>query len=182
MVSTQLGCRERRAATGVENQVRLELGDARDYPVADIGNPAFDLGAAYRQPLQARLVDPAVLARHGIDIHANRPEDITAAVRYGLNCLDETEQPLRAGDGLLERYRATFRENPYNLGAAAPAPSFFESFPELLGGKGAWVAVSDICWTLRCMTVVTGPSRLMTARQALELQHTRRNHCGGIQV
>jgi putative glycosyltransferase (TIGR04372 family) len=97
----------------------------------------LSLGETYRQPLQALLIDGAVLARHGLEIHANRPGDITAAVRYALNCLDGTEQPLRAGDGLFERYRASLADNPYNFGAATPVPSFLESIPELLGDKGA---------------------------------------------
>src|SRR5262249_9187446 len=91
----------------------------------------LSLGETYRQPLQALLMDGAVLARHGLEIHANRPDDITAAVRYALDCLDGTERPLRAGDDLFERYRASLADNPYNFGAATPVPSFLESVPEL---------------------------------------------------
>ncbi|MGY4287226.1 putative glycosyltransferase (TIGR04372 family) [Bradyrhizobium sp. LM2.7] len=92
----------------------------------------LSLGETYRQPLQARLIDTAVLARHGLEIHANGPEDITAAVRYKLDCLDGTASPLREGGPLLDRYRATLADNPYNFGGALPVPSFLERFPELL--------------------------------------------------
>ena len=92
----------------------------------------LSLQETYRQPLQSLLLDGAVLARHGLEIHANRPEDITAAVRYKLDCLEGRDRKLSAGDDLLERYRATLAGNPYNFGAATPVPSFLESFPELL--------------------------------------------------
>jgi putative glycosyltransferase (TIGR04372 family) len=92
----------------------------------------LSLRETYRQPLQAMLIDTAVLARHGLEIHANRPEDITAAVRYSLDCLDGVRRPLRDGGELLDRYRSALADNPYNFGAALPVPSFLESFPELL--------------------------------------------------
>ncbi len=92
----------------------------------------LSLRETYRQPLQALLIDTAVLARHGLEIHANRPEDITAAVRYTLDCLDGVTRPLRDGGELLERYRSALADNPYNFGAALPVPSFLESIPELL--------------------------------------------------
>ena len=57
----------------------------------------LSLRETYRQPLQALLIDTAVLARHGLEIHANRPDDITAAVRYTLDCLDGVRRPLRDG-------------------------------------------------------------------------------------
>jgi putative glycosyltransferase (TIGR04372 family) len=92
----------------------------------------LSLQETYRQPVQAMLIDTAVLARHGFEIHANRPDDITAAVRYTLDCQDGIRRPLRDGGELLERYRAALADNPYNFGAALPAPGFLESFPELL--------------------------------------------------
>jgi putative glycosyltransferase (TIGR04372 family) len=92
----------------------------------------LSLRETYRQPLQALLIDTAVLARHGLEIHANRPDDITAAVHYTLDCLDGVRGPLREGGELLDRYRATLSDNPYNFGAALPTPGFLESFPELL--------------------------------------------------
>jgi len=73
-----------------------------------------------------------VLARHGLEIHANRPEDIAAAVRYKLDCLDGTVRPLRDGGVLLDRYRNALADNPYNFGAALPVPAFLERLPELL--------------------------------------------------
>jgi putative glycosyltransferase (TIGR04372 family) len=110
--------------------------DRTDFTV----RPVYDRGArrylslreTYRQPLQALLIDTAVLARHGLEVHANRPEDITAAVRYTLDCLDGVTRPLRDGGTLLERYRSALADNPYNFGAALPAPSFLQSIPELL--------------------------------------------------
>jgi hypothetical protein len=87
--------------------------------------------------MQSLLIDSAVLARHGLEIHANRPEDITAATCYALNCLDGTERKLSAGDDLLERYRATIADNPYIFGAATPVPSFLKSLPELLGTRNS---------------------------------------------
>jgi putative glycosyltransferase (TIGR04372 family) len=93
----------------------------------------LSLHETYRQPLQSLLIDGAVLARHGLEIHANRPEDITAAIRYKLDCLDGKVTPLRAGGELLDRYRAALADNPYNFGAALPVPAFLESYPNLLG-------------------------------------------------
>jgi putative glycosyltransferase (TIGR04372 family) len=93
----------------------------------------LSLRETYRQPLQSLLIDGAVLARHGLEIHANRPEDITAAIRYKLDCLDGKVAPLRAGGELLDRYRVALADNPYNFGAALPVPAFLEHFPELLG-------------------------------------------------
>lgn len=95
----------------------------------------LSLRETYRQPVQARLIDSAVLARFGLEIHANRPEDITAAASYALNCLDGTEKRLRSGDSIFERYSATLTDNPYNFGAATPVPAFLESFPELLDSE-----------------------------------------------
>jgi putative glycosyltransferase (TIGR04372 family) len=92
----------------------------------------LSLQETYRQPLQSLLIDGAVLARHGLEIHANRPEHITAAVRYKLDCLDGTVHSLREGGDLLARYHAALADNPYNFGAALPVPAFLESFPELL--------------------------------------------------
>jgi putative glycosyltransferase (TIGR04372 family) len=92
----------------------------------------LSLRETYRQPLQSLLIDGAVLARHGLEIHANRPEDITAAARYKLDCLDGTVRPLREGGALLDRYRTALADNPYNFGAALPVPAFLERLPELL--------------------------------------------------
>jgi len=97
----------------------------------------LSLRETYQQPLQSLLIDGAVLARHGLEIHANRPEDITAAVRYKLDCLDGTVRPLRDGAPLLDRYRAALSDNPYNFGAALPVPTFLECYPDLLGSSGA---------------------------------------------
>jgi len=97
----------------------------------------LSLRETYRQPLQALLIDTAVLGRHGLEIHANRPEDIIAAVRYKLDCLDGTTRPLREGGPLLDSYRATLADNPYNFGAALPVPAFLQHFPELLETRQA---------------------------------------------
>ena len=102
-------------------------------PVYDRRNRRYlSLRETYRQPLQAMLIDGAVLTRHGLEIHANRAEHISAAVQDTLDDLDGTSRPLREGGELLDRYRATLAENPYNFGAATPAPSFLRSFPNLL--------------------------------------------------
>ncbi|WP_315773380.1 MULTISPECIES: TIGR04372 family glycosyltransferase [unclassified Bradyrhizobium] len=93
----------------------------------------LSLRETYRQPLQALLIDTAVLARHGLDIHPNTAQDIAAAVRYKLDCLDEPGRSLRAGGPLLDRYRAALSGNPYNFGAALPVPDFLDRLPELLG-------------------------------------------------
>ena len=55
----------------------------------------LSLRETYRQPLQALLIDTALLVRRGLEIHANRPEDILAAVRYKLDCLGGKTRPLR---------------------------------------------------------------------------------------
>jgi len=97
----------------------------------------LSLRETYRQPLQSLLIDGAVLARHGLEIHANSPSDITAAVRYKLDCLDGTVTPLRAGGELLDRYRAALADNPYNFGAALPVPAFLENYPDSLALTGS---------------------------------------------
>ena len=92
----------------------------------------LSLRETYRQPLQALLIDTAVLGRHGLEIHPNTRQDITEAVRYKLDCLDEACQPLRNGGSLLDRYRTALADNPYNFGAALPVPAFLDRLPELL--------------------------------------------------
>ncbi|HLZ03194.1 MAG TPA: TIGR04372 family glycosyltransferase [Bradyrhizobium sp.] len=92
----------------------------------------LSLRETYRQPMQALLIDTALLTRRGLEIHANRPQDITAAVAYKLDCMDGKSKPLRDGGELLGRYRRTLADNPYNFGAALPVPAFLESHPELL--------------------------------------------------
>jgi putative glycosyltransferase (TIGR04372 family) len=92
----------------------------------------LSLRETYCQPLQALLIDTALLTRYGLEIHANRAEDIAAAVRYTLDCLDGAGRPLREGGELFERYRAALADNPYNFGAALPVPAFLESIPSLL--------------------------------------------------
>ncbi|XUM22144.1 hypothetical protein ACRAVF_00410 [Bradyrhizobium oligotrophicum S58] len=82
--------------------------------------------------MQALLIDTAVLARHGLEIHPNTAQDITAAVRYKLDCLDGTVRSLREGGPQLDRYRAALSSNPYNFGAALPVPAFLDRLPELL--------------------------------------------------
>jgi putative glycosyltransferase (TIGR04372 family) len=93
----------------------------------------LSLRETYRQPLQALLIDTALLAHQGLEIRANRPEDVVAAVSYKLDCLDGKTQPLRQGGALLERYRTAIADNPYNFGAALPVPEFLEHYPGLLG-------------------------------------------------
>lgn len=110
--------------------------DRTDYTV----RPVYDrrarrylsLRETYRQPLQAMLIDGAVLARHGLEIHPNRADDITAAVQDVLDARDGTRPSLREGGTLLDRYRQTVAENPYNFGAALPVSSFLERYPDLL--------------------------------------------------
>jgi putative glycosyltransferase (TIGR04372 family) len=95
-------------------------------------NRYLSLRETYRQPLQALLIDTALLRRRGLEIHANRPQDITAAVAYKLDSLEGKIKPLRDRGELLERYRNAMRENPYNFGAALPVPAFLAAYPELL--------------------------------------------------
>jgi putative glycosyltransferase (TIGR04372 family) len=92
----------------------------------------LSLRETYRQPLQALLIDTALLVRHGLEIHANRPEDILAAVRYKLDCLGGKTRPLREGGPLLERYQTAIANNSFNFGGGMPVPAFLESYPELL--------------------------------------------------
>jgi hypothetical protein len=40
---------------------------------------------------------------HGLEIHANRSEDIAAAVCYTLDCPDGSGRPLREGGKLFKR-------------------------------------------------------------------------------
>jgi putative glycosyltransferase (TIGR04372 family) len=95
----------------------------------------LSLKETYRQPLQSLLIDGAVLARHGLEIHANRAEDITEAVCYKLDCLDGTARLLGDGSTLFDLYRAALADNPYNFGAALPAPAILEKLPELLAQR-----------------------------------------------
>ncbi|MGJ4947788.1 TIGR04372 family glycosyltransferase [Bradyrhizobium sp. HKCCYLS20291] len=102
-------------------------------PVYDRRNRRYlSLKETYNQPLQALLIDTAVLARHGLEIHPNTAADISEAVRYKLDCLDGIGRPLRAGGPLLEHYRSTLADNPYNFGAALPVPALLDRLPELL--------------------------------------------------
>ncbi|GLH77365.1 hypothetical protein SSBR45G_22730 [Bradyrhizobium sp. SSBR45G] len=93
----------------------------------------LSLRETYRQPLQALLIDTAVLARHWLEIHPNTAQDITAAVRYKLDCLDGSGRSLREGGPMLDQYRAALADNPYNFGAALPVPDFLDRLPDLLG-------------------------------------------------
>jgi putative glycosyltransferase (TIGR04372 family) len=93
----------------------------------------LSLRETYRQPLQALLIDSALLTRRGLEIHANRPQDIAAAVAYKLDCLDGKTKQLRDGGDLRERYCRAMRDNPCNFGAALPVPAFLAAYPELLG-------------------------------------------------
>jgi putative glycosyltransferase (TIGR04372 family) len=92
----------------------------------------LSLRETYQQPMQALLIDTALLTRRGLEVHANRPQDIVTAVRYKLDCLDGITPPLRDGGDLLQCYRAAIRVNPFNFGAALPVPAFLQSYPELL--------------------------------------------------
>jgi putative glycosyltransferase (TIGR04372 family) len=92
----------------------------------------LSLRETYRQPFQARLIDTSLLTHLGLEIHANRRQDITAAVTYKLDCLDGKLKSLREGGALLKRYRKAMRENPNNFGAALPVPALFAAYPELL--------------------------------------------------
>jgi putative glycosyltransferase (TIGR04372 family) len=92
----------------------------------------LSLRETYRQPFQARLIDTSLLTHHGLEIHANQQQDITAAVTYKLNCLDGKLKSLREGGALLKRYRKAMRENPNNFGAALPVPALLAAYPELL--------------------------------------------------
>jgi putative glycosyltransferase (TIGR04372 family) len=92
----------------------------------------LSLRETYRQPLQSLLIDEALLSRRGLEIHANRPQEIASAVAYKLDCLDGKAH--RAGEQchLIELYRRAMAENPCNFGAAGPVPRFLENHPELL--------------------------------------------------
>jgi putative glycosyltransferase (TIGR04372 family) len=92
----------------------------------------LSLRETYRQPLQALLIDTALLVRRGLEIHANRPEDILAAVRYKLDCLGGKTRPLREGGPLLEHYQTAIANNSFNFGGGMPVPAFLEGYPELL--------------------------------------------------
>lgn len=92
----------------------------------------LSLRETYRQPVQALLIDEALLSRHGLEVHANRPQEIAAATAYKLDCLDGKACRSRKHGDLLELYRQAMAENPYNFGAALPVPGFLEKHPELL--------------------------------------------------
>src|SRR3954454_22812705 len=72
----------------------------------------------------ADITDTAFLARYGLEIHANGPEDISAAARYKLDCLDGTARPLRRSGPLLDCYRSTLA---VYYGAAFPVPAFLQT-------------------------------------------------------
>jgi putative glycosyltransferase (TIGR04372 family) len=95
-------------------------------------NRYLSLRETYRQPVQALLIDTALLKNRGLEVHANQPRDIAGAVDYKLDCLDGKVTSLHGSCDLLARYRRVMRENPYNFGAALPVPGFLESYPELL--------------------------------------------------
>ncbi len=93
-------------------------------------NRYLSLRETYRQPVQSLLIDTALLARRGLEIDANSPQEIAGALAYKLDCLDGKARPLH-GD-LLGRYERAMRDNPYNFGAALPVPGFIESHLELI--------------------------------------------------
>ncbi len=93
-------------------------------------NRYLSLRETYRQPVQSLLIDTALLARRGLEIGANSPQEIADAVAYKLDCLDGKALPLH-GD-LLSRYERAMRENPCNFGAALPVPGFIENHLELI--------------------------------------------------
>jgi putative glycosyltransferase (TIGR04372 family) len=95
-------------------------------------NRYLSLRETYRQPLQSLLIDTALLTHRGLEIHANSRKDIAEAVAYKLDCLEGKTRPLCDGGGLLERYRKSMRDNPYNFGAALPVPALFATYPDLL--------------------------------------------------
>jgi putative glycosyltransferase (TIGR04372 family) len=95
-------------------------------------NRYLSLRETYRQPLQSLLIDIALLARRGLEIHANQPQDIAAAVAYKLDCMNKKQLPLQGDGQLLEKYQKTMRDNPCNFGAALPVPTFLAAYPELL--------------------------------------------------
>jgi putative glycosyltransferase (TIGR04372 family) len=95
-------------------------------------NRYLSLRETYRQPFQALLIDTSLLSRRGLEIHANPPQNITAAVAYKLDCLDGKSTPMRNGGDLLERYRKAMRDNRCNFGAALPVPAYLQGHPELL--------------------------------------------------
>lgn len=95
-------------------------------------NRYLSLRETYRHPLQALLIDTGLLTRRGLEIHANRPQDIAAAIAYKLDGVDEKRHPLRDGGDLLEQYRKAMQDNPWNFGAALPVPAFLMAYPELL--------------------------------------------------
>jgi len=95
-------------------------------------NRNLSLRETYRQPVQSLLIDTALLTHRDLEIQANRPQDIAAAVAYKLDYLDGKAQSLRERRDLLSRYQSAMSENPYNFGAALPVPGFIENHPELI--------------------------------------------------
>jgi putative glycosyltransferase (TIGR04372 family) len=94
----------------------------------------LSLRETYRQPLQALLIDTALLKSRGLEIHANRSQDIVDAVTYKLDGLDGKARSFQEV-GLLEQYKKAMRENPFNFGAALPIPQFLERYAEILDDR-----------------------------------------------
>ncbi|MET4419007.1 TIGR04372 family glycosyltransferase [Bradyrhizobium sp. RT3a] len=92
----------------------------------------LSLRETYRQPIQALLIDAGLVARYGLEIQANGPDDIAAAIRYKLDFMDGMLPRLNRCGDLFDRYNRAISENKYNFGAAFPIPTFLERYPALL--------------------------------------------------
>jgi len=94
----------------------------------------LSLRETYRQPVQSYLIDGAVLAKHGYEIHPNTAEEIAAATEYKLDCLLGVQHRPSESEPLMQAYRRSLADNCFNFGAAVPARPFLTSRPELIDG------------------------------------------------
>ncbi len=102
--------------------------------VYDLGQRRYlSLTETYQQPFQGRLINHALLTRHGYAIHPNSAADTRAAVRDKLDTVLGIAAPVPEDDPLMRRYRQALSHNPFMFGAARPSLPFLNAHPELFG-------------------------------------------------
>jgi putative glycosyltransferase (TIGR04372 family) len=121
--------------TSADCQFWTENTDFILKPVYDRSAKRYlSLRETYRQPVQSFLIDGAVLAKHGYEIHSNTADEITAAIDYKLDCLFGVQHRLSEAEPVMQAYRRCLADNCFNFGAAIPAKPFLTSRPELING------------------------------------------------
>jgi putative glycosyltransferase (TIGR04372 family) len=103
-----------------------------------IPKPVFDtrqkrylsLVETYRQPVQALLIDGAVMQRHSLEVHANSAEDIRVATVEKLQARGGPVPLSNEDEAVMAAYRTALSGNPFMFGAATPSLGFLKAHPE----------------------------------------------------